>query len=579
MITIDLIDLVLIVVAGVIVIAVTTALAPKVGVAGPLVLLLLGIGFSLLPFTPVFTLDQEWILVGILPPLLYAAAVSLPAMEFRRDFGAIGGLSVLLVLISSLVLGLFFSAVIPGIGLPLGIALGAVLSPTDAVATSVVKKLGISPRVLTMLEGESLLNDATALVLLRTAIAAAAAGAGAFSIWTGVGDFSLAVIIAVAIGLVVGWVNLRVRAWIPSTTAATAISFVVPYVAYLPTEHLGGSGLVAAVTAGIVTGQGATKYFTAEQRLSDRVNWRTIELVLEGAVFLIMGLEIQSIIADAPDGWRAVPHAALLALAAVAIILVLRTAYVIPLIWMQSRRSNRAEVVQPHLEKARDRFKSATVDQFAEHTNGRGNPERRMRLVRRRLARSLGDAQYLQQSRLGWREGTIIVWAGMRGAVTLAAAQTLPYGENRSLLILVAFLVAVGTLLLQGSTLAPLVRLLGLNSSGEDDPAAEELAELNVALRQAAATALDAPNLHRENGKPFEPDIVAQSRNRLSVPLEEGSGDRIDQVRELRLVTIAAQRQKLSAARSNGQYSTATLRRVLEGLDAEELSIRAHLAD
>ena len=574
---VEVLPLILAVVIGIVIVAVVTALAPKVGVAGPLVLVALGIGFSLLDFTPNIYLPPEWILAGILPPLLYAAAVSLPAMEFRRDLGAIGGLSVVLVLISSLVLGVVFNALIPGLGLPLGIALGAILSPTDAVATSIVKKLGISPRVVTMLEGESLLNDATALVLLKTAVAAVAGG---FSFWGSVGSFSWSVILAVVIGLAVGWINLRVRAWIPNTAAATAISFVVPYVAYLPAEHFHASGLVAAVVAGIVTGQGAARHFTAEQRLSDRVTWRTIELMLEGGVFLLMGLEVSSVINVAQDA-AVLPHAFLLAAIAVAIILVLRTLYVIPLVYIQGRRAKRAGSVRPHLEQARTRFQNVTADDIAARTGGRGDPERRLLSFRRRIARSLGDAQYLEDTQLGWREGSLIVWAGMRGAVTLAAAQTLPQENDphRSLLILVAFIVAVGTLLLQGSTVGPLTKKLGLAESKDDQGSNEELAELNELLRRAGSVALEKPDLHRPSGEPFDPELIRSSHTRLTMPPDEAVGAGMDEFRELRLLIIQAERQKLAAARANGRFSTATLRRVLESLDAEELSIRAHLAD
>ena len=179
-------ELLFIIVIAVVAIVLVTALAQKLGVAGPLLLVALGIGVSLLPFVHMPEIDPEWILVGVLPPLLYSAAVNLPALEFRRDFRPIAGLAVVLVVVSALVLGVFFWLVIPGVGLPLGIALGAILSPTDAVATSIAKRLGIAPRVVTMLEGESLLNDATALVLLRTAIAAIA---GSFSLWGAVGAF------------------------------------------------------------------------------------------------------------------------------------------------------------------------------------------------------------------------------------------------------------------------------------------------------------------------------------------------------------------------------------------------------
>src|SRR6188474_242298 len=165
---------------GVVVVALATAVAPRAKIAGPLLLVAVGIVVSLFPFVPAIEVDPELILVGVLPPLLYSAAVALPAIEFRRDFGPIAGLSVLLVVLSSATLAVFFTMAIPGLSPYVAIGLGAILSPTDAVATSIVKRLGISRRVVTMLEGESLLNDATALVLLRTMIAAVAvASAGA----------------------------------------------------------------------------------------------------------------------------------------------------------------------------------------------------------------------------------------------------------------------------------------------------------------------------------------------------------------------------------------------------------------
>lgn len=564
-------DQILVLVIGVVVIATVTALAPRVGVAGPLVLVTIGLGYSLLPITPNFTLDPEVILIGLLPPLLYAAAVSLPAMEFRRDFSTISGLSVVLVIVSSFALGLFFTAVVPGVGLALGVALGAVLSPTDAVATSIVRKLGISPRVVTVLEGESLINDATALVLLKTA--AAAAVAGSFSLGGAIGSFSLAVVVAVAAGMIVGWLNLRVRAWIANTAAATALSFVVPYVAFLIAEHFEGSGLVAAVVAGIVTGQGSAKFFTAEQRLSDRVNWHTIELVLEGAVFLIMGLEVAAIINAAPEGFGAVGHAALIATGAVALILLLRTCFVAAIVLIQRQRARRVQRTRPRLEAFSERFEAY---QPADHAKGAASGKHISRF-RRRISRALADMAYLEDQRMGWREGTIIVWAGMRGAVTLAAAQTLPEGPTRSLLILVAFIVAVGTLLFQGSTVGPLTKLLGLAGSTENNPKADQLAALNQAMREAATTALERPELLRTDGTPFSAEIVRAVHARLSVALDENDDERTQEMRELRLVVIQAQRQRLSAARSNGRFSTAVLRQVLESLDAEELSIRAHL--
>jgi NhaP-type Na+/H+ or K+/H+ antiporter len=200
----------LVAILAVVVIALGTAIAPKLNVAGPLVLVLVGVGVGLLPFVEIPEIDPEWILVGVLPPLLYSAAVALPAIEFRRDFGPIAGLSFLLVILSSIVLAVFFVLVIPGLNPAIAVALGAILSPTDAVATSIVKRLGVSRRVVTMLEGESLLNDATALVLLRTMVAAAAVATGGAAAEDGVGvgflpAFAWGVLIAVVVGGIVGY--------------------------------------------------------------------------------------------------------------------------------------------------------------------------------------------------------------------------------------------------------------------------------------------------------------------------------------------------------------------------------------
>ena len=160
----------MVIVAGLMVIAAATVVGPRLGIAAPLVLVALGVAASFLPVFGAAHIEPEWILEGVLPPLLYSSAVSMPAMNFRREFGAISGLSVLLVIGSALVLGVFFMLVVPDLGFAWGVALGAIVSPTDAVATSIIKQTSVSKRVVAMLDGESLLNDATALVLLRTAI-------------------------------------------------------------------------------------------------------------------------------------------------------------------------------------------------------------------------------------------------------------------------------------------------------------------------------------------------------------------------------------------------------------------------
>ncbi|WP_298870720.1 sodium:proton antiporter [uncultured Microbacterium sp.] len=577
------IDPLIIVVAGVVVVALATVIGPRFNVAGPLVLLAIGAGVSLLPFVPAFAVNPEVILIGVLPPLLYSAAVQLPAIEFRRDFAPIAGLSVLLVVFSSLVLGLFFWAVIPGLGLALAIALGAILSPTDAVATSIAKRLGISPRVVTMLEGESLLNDATALVLLRTAVAAVASG---FAFGDALAAFAWAVVIAIALGAVVGWGNLRVRERVTNSAANTALSFTVPFIAYLPTEHLGGSGLVAAVVAGIVTGQGAARRFTPEQRISDRLNWRTIELILEGGVFLVFGLELKDIVTANLREHEGLWHGTWLALSALGITLAVRALYVSWLIWVQGRRSRRVVHHQERVDDAQrrlDRFEEAyrtSPEQFGVRADDPARTARRVGWMRVRISRTMADLDYYRDTPLGARHGSVIVWAGMRGVVTLAAAQTLPEDTSqRPLLIFVAFLVALFSLVLQGLTLPAVVRTVGLAGDGGEGPSRDEQRALDAELRDAAIAAVQSGSLTRRDGEAFPDEMIERAGARLVQPPDEEASTRVRDLLELRLASIEAMRRRLHDVGRDGRYSTAALRHALAELDADQLSLELRIDD
>lgn len=574
-------EIVLAAILGVLVITLATALAPRLGIAGPLALVIIGIGVSLLPFVPPIEVDPELILVGVLPPLLYSAAVSMPAIEFRRDFRPIAGLSVLLVVVSAVVLALFFQAVIPSLDFFLALALGAILSPTDAVATSIVKRLGISRRVVTLLEGESLLNDATSLVILRTAVAAAAIGASATTTVEApdfVGSFLWGVLVALVVGGIIGWLNLRLRAALSHSAAGTAIGFIVPFAAYLPTEELGGSGLVAAVVAGIVTGQGSARWFTPEQRLSNELNWRTIELVLEGAVFLLMGLELKEILLDLRESPQGIGQGVGLAAVALVIILAVRSVYVAFLLWLQGRRARRRGRRRERLDDAQQR-----LDAAAERPPrlSRTDPEvrqSRIAAARARVSRMMADLDYYQATPLGWKHGTVIVWAGMRGVVTLAAAQTLPRDSpDRALLVFVAFAVAVGSLMLQGFTFRALVRMLRLNDSAQDAITHEEQTRIDDALRLAAASALQEPGLRRRDGSPFPEHLVERVGRRLTEPPDDDTTALARDLLELRMALIEAMRARLEELSHGGEYSTAALRHALAELDADELSLQLRL--
>ncbi|WHP18595.1 cation:proton antiporter [Cellulomonas sp. ES6] len=643
-----------------------TALAPKVGVAAPLLLVLLGVAISLVPAVPAVEIEPEWILGGVLPPLLYATSVSMPTMDFRRDLTAISGLSVALVVVTSVVLGLVFSWLIPDVTLATGIALGAVLSPTDAVATSIVRRSGVSPRVVTVLEGESLLNDASALVLLRSAVAATAASV---TLWGVVGDFVFAVAVAVVVGASVGKASLWLRTRVSDPHLTTAISFLVPFIAYLPAERLGASGLVSTVAAGLVAGSGSVR-LRPQDRIAEAANWRTLELLLEGAVFLVMGLEVYGLVEEVRGEHGSLWLALGLAALAAVVVLVVRTGYVTFLVRTLSRRARRGAGVRGLLTAANDRVDAfsrmtpeeraqvwrqgpsgttwrAGSDPLAERGAGVSEaaaasppgagapdgtaaaapseaptvppapsapsaparedlrralgrrrwtrkpraradetPETRTSRVRARITRRIADIDYLQAEPLGAREGVVLVWAGMRGVVTLAAAQSLPRETpHRALLILVAFTVAAGTLLVQGGTLAWVVRRLGLSRDGTDDRA--DLDRLVVEMSRAAAELLGDPDLRRPDGTPYAPAVLELARRVAERQAEEvdvevdADTDRASvaaQVRELRLATLDAQRAALLRVRDLGTASSGALTEALTVLDADQISLelRAH---
>ncbi|GEL95985.1 peptidase [Cellulomonas composti] len=548
------IEMLIVTVAALVVIAAATVAGPRMGVAAPLVLVVVGVAVSFVPAFDSVHIDPELILAGVLPPLLYSAAVSMPTMNFRREFGAISGLSVILVVLSSLVLGLFFMLVLPELGFAWGVALGAIVSPTDAVATSIIKRQPVSRRVVAMLDGESLLNDATALVLLRTAIVATAAS---FSFWRVAASFSYSVLVALVVGGVVGWLNLVVRKRVHDPAVNTLLSFTVPFVASIPAELLNASGLVAAVVAGLLTGIRAPRELSPQHRLSDKQNWRTVELVLEGAVFLTMGVQLRAVVTDVQQDHAGVGAAVLVAIGALVLTILVRAAYVAPLLGILARRARRSERLQSKLETMQTRMQtSAGKQETLERLNARSRrtvTDRDLERFAVRITRGLADLDYFRREPLGWREGTVVVWAGMRGAVTVAAAQTLPDDTpQRAVLVLIAFAVATMSLVVQGGTIGPLVRHLRTDVDQEavDEQNEAERTRLFDLLREGAATVREP-----------------------TIPESAPRPERFAQQRTYRLAVLAAQRTALLDARDNGTFDSDVLENALANVDADQTAI------
>ncbi|MGT2425773.1 cation:proton antiporter [Amnibacterium kyonggiense] len=429
-----------------------------------------------------------------------------------------------------------------------------------------------------MLEGEGLVNDATALVLLTTAVGLATGSSSGDALAIS-GDFARAVVVAVVIGFVVGIVTVKIRSRLEDPVLATAISLAVPFLAFAPTLALNASGVLAVVVAGLYTGYANPGSFSVVTRSSDRINWNTIQFLLENAVFLLVGLQIRSLIEEVDQQPELSLGATVgLGLLATALLIALRFLWVGPLVLLLKLREGRAEArtLQSLL---------FLQQQLTRPTHGR--LRRRITLLRRRYARQRADLEQLRAESIDWRSGVILGWSGMRGVVTLAAAQSIPIHPNihyRPQLILIAFIVAAVSLLLQGATLPPLIRKLGIN--GVDEAADQrQLASLLDELSYHGMAVLDDPEAAVDGVDDVDPEVLERVRQ-ASYLRAEAAWERIhgtDQpleatphrlFRRLRLAVVEAEREHLLELRRQGTYPARIEDRAQALLDLEETRLR-----
>ena len=648
-------DLLIIAVLGILAIAAASQLSDRIGVAPALILLAGGTAVGFLPFIPAIELDPQVVLEGVLPPLLFSTAVSISTINFRRELAPVAVLAILLVALSAAVIGVALALVVPGLSLAWAIAMGAILSPTDAVAISIARRLGVSQRIITVLEGEGLLNDATALVLLSSAVSAATSGG--ISVGGVLGGFALAVLVALGVGWLVGEVSLRVRSHITDPTVDTVVSFTVPFLAAIPAEHMHGSGLVAAVVAGLITGHRGPRMLPPAHRVASRTNWHTVELTLEGLIFLFMGLEFFGIVEKVDASDLGVRRAVGVAVLAGAMTVVVRALVVAPMLKLLSHRTARWAVHWEENEEAIHQFQNrcaaivrgeaempqvpwdrrfAQVQRKLRRDPSHESIARRARRISSRARRRGADLDYFAADPLRSREGAVIVWAGMRGAITLAAAQTLPTtAPHRPFLLLVAMLVAAGSLTLQGLTLPALVRVSRPAMAGSADEeeraavisllvnaardvvgdghdltgrtvheavatSAEPVAEVSRPAPQAeGTTVLQEPAASEAKAELGTSSTCAQDGENLSPTLDqhallrrEGTDivlspaavarawtdptwrhDELAPMRERALDMIRAQREALLDAGDEGLYSADSLEHALDRLDFQEIML------
>jgi monovalent cation/hydrogen antiporter len=538
-------EVLLFVLAAVAVVIVVRWVADKTGLPAAALLTLVGIVYALLP-GPNVDLDPEIVLTFVIPPLLYSAALDSSLVDIRRNMRTVISLSVALVLVTALLIGLGFSLWVPGATLAAGVALGAAVAPPDPVAALAVgRRAGLPNNLVTLIQGEGLLNDATALTILSVAVAAAAGEA--FSFPEAVSRFVISAAGGVFVGIVTAWLVRFLRPFRADPLSSNALSLATPFAAYLVAEAVEVSGVLAVVVAGLIVGHYAPQVATGASRLQTGAVWRLVDFMLEGLVFLLIGQQLPTVV-DELSKYKTSTIVIAVAIS-VGVVLILRP------LWLVLTQLLPRSL---HTRLGGD--------------SGADGPDNRPDRGKRR------------EVPLSAREVTALSWAGTRGVITLAAIFTLPEGfPNRELLHFCAFVVVLVTLIGQGLTFGPLVRRLGLRANQTD--LARERNEARSASVQAALARLDEiqqqqhdhvedkaiENMHRQLEQRLE-----RYRRRLDL-LEKSDSDQVPSSPQyeaalmVRRAVIDAQREELLRWRDAGRRNDDGLRVLERELDHEEL--------
>jgi CPA1 family monovalent cation:H+ antiporter len=492
----------------------------------PILLVLGGLGLGFLPGMPRIELPPDLVLVAVLPPLLYGSAFFTSLRELRANVQPIGLLAIGLVLTTMVAVAVVAHALVPGLGWPSAFVLGAIVSPTDpTAATAIAERLGLPRRLVSLIEGESLVNDGTALVAYRFAVAAVVTGS--FSLAAATGRFFFNVVGGIAIGIAVGFVIRQVRRRLDNPPLEITISLLSGYFAYLPAEAAGVSGILAAVTVGIYMGWHTPELTTAQTRLQGVAVWEIVFLVLNALLFALIGLQLPAIL----DGLSGYSTGALIRYAVVigGTVVAARFAWIL------------ATTYLPRLS-------------------------RRIRAARPAPA---------------WQPGVVLAWSGMRGAVSLAAALALPLATdtgtpfpNRELIVFLTFCVILGTLVVQGLTLPGLIRVLEL----EDDGLAEkEDSKARILAAEAALARLEElaeEDWVREDTAERLRGLYGFRRSRFRARFDTEDDGAIEQrstdYQRLRRELLDAERAAVFALRREGRISDDVMRRVMRDLDLED---------
>lgn len=525
------IDYILVLLIGLLgVVAAVAGLARRFAVSYPIVLVIFGLLCSLLPRVPRVPLPPSVVFLVILPPLLYVAAWQTSWREFKYNLVSISGLAFFLVFFTAF--GVAFAAqwFLPGFDWRLGFLLGAVVSPTDAVAaTSIARKVGMPQRIVDLLEGESLLNDATGLLALEFGIEMVVDGTTP-TLGRGILEFLWLTIGGALVGLLIGWVVTRLERWVDDGPVEIAMSLIVPYAAYLTGESIKGSGVIAVVTCGLFVSQRSSTFFSPGVRLQAFAVWDALEFLLNGLVFVLIGLQLPYVL----DGIHGQSRLSLLGYGLVfsAILVLLR------MLWM---------------------YPATQVAWW----------------VRTRVVKQIYEKPKSNQI-------FVVGWTGMRGVVALAAANSLPLTLNdgspfpqRSFIIFLTFSLILVTLVLQGLSLPWLVRVLRL--AAPDTQVCEE----GDARRLMLQAAID---LLAERGKSAPPedahtysDLLHQYEHKIEEIVERGPVGSADPaaprgltINHVLLEIVRREREELNLLRANGRIGDSVHRTLEHELDLTE---------
>jgi Na+/H+ antiporter len=517
-----------ILIAGILVaVAGLSALARRISLPYPIVLVVGGAVFGFVPGVPTISLNPSVVLVVFLPPLLYAAAFFANLNDFRDNLRGVTLSSIGLVLATMTATAALAHAVIDGLSWGSAFALGAIVSPTDPLAAAtIMRRLDFPRRLVSTVEGEGLFNDATALVAYRVAVAAVVGGG--FSMAHAGLKFVVDATAGVAIGLAVGWLIAEIRARVEDPQTSITISLLSGYAAFIPADALGASGVLAAVTTGLYMGIRGPSIIPARTRLQGFFVWDVLDFLVNASLFVLVGLQLRGVL-DRLGNASPATYALYAAAVSVAVI-------AMRLIWF---------FTVPYLIRSLDRRPSQ------------------------------------QARRIGARPRLVVAWSGMRGAVSLAAALALPLKTHggapfpdRDLIIYLTFAVIFATLVIQGLSLPALIRRLQVGP--DQDEEAEEI-RARLAATKAALTELD--QLAEEEWT--RDDTIDRMRRlydyrkrrfaaRAGKIEDDGYEDRSLAYQQIVQMVLAAQRDALVHLRNERKISNEVMNKVIRELDLEE---------